>query len=69
MTRFSRHYPKPAIGFESSKGNMGGARYVVTWSLSVGSVLLGLVESFLYGVYPGLVFTPIYNSVSRWWER
>lgn len=28
---------------------------------------LGLVESFLYGVYAGLVFTPIYNLVSRWW--
>ena len=27
--------------------------------------LLGLVESFLYGVYVGLVFCPIYNWLSR----
>jgi hypothetical protein len=29
--------------------------------LSVGSFVLGLVESALWGVYLGLVFTPIYN--------
>jgi len=29
--------------------------------LSAGSFVLGLVESALYGVYAGLVFTPIYN--------
>ncbi|MBI3629038.1 MAG: hypothetical protein HY217_05565 [Candidatus Rokubacteria bacterium] len=33
--------------------------------LSVGGSVLGLVESFLYGVYAGLVFTPIYNFVAR----
>lgn len=33
--------------------------------LSVGSFILGLVESFLYGAYVGLVFTPIYNAVAR----
>lgn len=33
--------------------------------LSPGSFLLGLVESFLWGVYTGLVFTPIYNFVAR----
>lgn len=27
--------------------------------------LLGLVESFLYGAYAGLVFCPIYNSLYR----
>ncbi len=27
---------------------------------------LGLVESFLYGVYVGLVFVPIYNFI---WQR
>lgn len=32
--------------------------------LSVGSFVLGLVESFLYGVYAGLVFVPIYNFVA-----
>ena len=29
--------------------------------------LLGLVESFLYGAYTGLVFCPIYNSLHRRW--
>ena len=33
--------------------------------LSLGSFVLGLVESFLYGAYAGLVFVPIYNSVIR----
>jgi hypothetical protein len=27
--------------------------------------LLGLVASFLYGVYTGLVFCPIYNGLNR----
>ena len=31
-----------------------------TW-LSWPSFLLGLVETFLYGIYFGLVFVPIYN--------
>jgi uncharacterized membrane-anchored protein len=26
--------------------------------------LLGLIESFLFGVYTGLVFVPIYNAVN-----
>ena len=29
--------------------------------------LLGLVESFLYGVYAGLVYVPIYNFLKRRW--
>lgn len=33
--------------------------------LSIGSFFLGLVESFLYGAYTGLVFAPIYNFVLR----
>ena len=28
---------------------------------------LGLLESFLYGVYAGLVFVPIYNFINRRW--
>ena len=28
---------------------------------------LGLLESFLYGVYAGLVFVPIYNILTRRW--
>ncbi len=35
--------------------------------LSVGSFLIGLVESFLYGVYAGLVYTPIYNFYNKKW--
>lgn len=31
--------------------------------LSLGSFILGVVESFLYGAYVGLVFAPIYNFV------
>ena len=33
--------------------------------LSPGSFVLGLAESFLWGVYVGIVFTPIYNFVAR----
>ena len=33
--------------------------------LSPGSFVRGLVESFLYGAYAGLVFTPIHNLVAR----
>ena len=29
--------------------------------------LLGLIESFLYGVYAGLVYVPIYNFLKRRW--
>jgi hypothetical protein len=29
--------------------------------------LLGLVESFLYGIYAGLVYVPIYNLFNRRW--
>ena len=29
--------------------------------------LLGLVESFLYGAYAGLVFCPVYNLLHRRW--
>ena len=35
--------------------------------LSIGSFLIGLVESFLYGVYAGLVYTPVYNFYHRKW--
>ena len=28
---------------------------------------LGLIESFLYGAYVGLVFVPIYNLLTRLW--
>ena len=29
--------------------------------------VLGLLESFLYGAYTGLVFCPIYNWINRKW--
>lgn len=31
--------------------------------------LLGLIESFLYGVYAGLVFVPVYNALWRRWGQ
>lgn len=37
--------------------------------LTPGGFLIALVESFLYGVYAGLVFTPIYNALARRWAR
>ena len=36
--------------------------------LSVGGFVLGLIESFLWGAYVGLVFVPIYNLLYRRWS-
>ena len=33
--------------------------------LSIGSAILGLVESFLFGVYFGVIYVPIYNGLKR----
>ena len=33
--------------------------------LTLGGFILGLIESFLYGVYVGIVFVPIYNYINR----
>lgn len=35
--------------------------------LTLGGFILGLIESFLYGVYIGIVFVPIYNFINRKW--
>ena len=35
--------------------------------LTLTGFLLGLIESFLYGVYAGLVFVPIHNALVRRW--
>jgi hypothetical protein len=35
--------------------------------LTFGGFVLGLVESFLYGIYIGVVFVPIYNFINRKW--
>lgn len=35
--------------------------------LTVGGFFLGLAESFLWGVYIGLVYTPIYNFFYKRW--
>ena len=35
--------------------------------LTVGGFFLGLIESFLWGVYIGLVFVPIYNFLHKRW--
>jgi len=37
-----------------------------TW-LTFWGFWLGLLESFLYGVYAGLVFVPVYNGICRRW--
>jgi len=35
--------------------------------LTLPGFVLGLIESFLYGAYAGLVFAPIYNAMLRRW--
>lgn len=35
--------------------------------LTATSFLIGALESFLYGAYVGLVFTPIYNFFQQRW--
>ena len=35
--------------------------------LTLWGFCLGLIESFLYGAYLGLVFVPIYNALTRRW--
>lgn len=35
--------------------------------LTLGGFVLGLVESFLYGMYSGIVFVPIYNFIHKRW--
>ena len=35
--------------------------------LTIGTFVIGLGESFLYGVYAGLVYTPIYNVYQCKW--
>jgi hypothetical protein len=38
--------------------------------LTIGGFVMGLVESFLYGVYIAVVFVPIYNFINkRWGEK
>lgn len=36
--------------------------------LTFSGFVLGLFESFFYGVYVGLVFVPIHNALSRRWS-
>ncbi len=33
--------------------------------LTFGGFILGLIESFLYGAYIGIVFVPVYNFFSK----
>ncbi|REJ76296.1 MAG: hypothetical protein DWQ47_11855 [Acidobacteria bacterium] len=37
--------------------------------LSFWGFMLGLVESFLFGAYAGIVFVPIYNLLYRVWGQ
>jgi hypothetical protein len=39
-----------------------GFEWLTWWAF-----LLGLVESFLFGIYTGVVFVPIYNAANRRW--
>ena len=39
-----------------------------TW-ISMGSFVLGFVETFLYGVYAGLLFVPLHNFFARRWSH
>ena len=39
-----------------------GFKWLTFWGF-----VIGLIESFLYGVYTGLVFTPIYNFFYEKW--
>lgn len=41
-----------------------GFKWLTGWGF-----LLGLVESLLYGVYAGLVYVPIYNTLKRRWAN
>lgn len=54
----------------SSLHNMGAFLEMVLpafkW-LTFGGFCLGLIESFLYGAYAGLVYVPIYNFLFRRW--
>jgi hypothetical protein len=52
-------------GFTTMQRGLEAALPWFTW-LSWGSFLLGLAESFLYGVYAAAVFVPLYNSINRW---
>lgn len=36
--------------------------------LTLWGFFLGLIESFLYGAYSGIVFVPIYNFLLRRWS-
>lgn len=35
--------------------------------LTLGGFILGLIESFIYGAYIGIVFVPVYNSINKRW--
>ncbi len=37
--------------------------------LSFGSFIIGLIESFLWGAYIGLVYVPIYNFFHKRWDK
>jgi len=39
-----------------------GFRWLTWWGF-----LIGLAESFLYGVYAGIVYVPIHNFLQRRW--
>ncbi len=47
-------------------GVLEGVLPAFKW-LTLGGFVLGLIESFLYGAFAGLVFVPIHNALTRRW--
>ena len=37
--------------------------------LTIGSILIGLIDSFLWGAYIGVVYVPIYNYFYKKWSK
>ncbi len=53
----------PSLHMESAlEALLPAFKWLTFWGF-----FLGLIESFLYGAYTGLVFVPIYNFLSRRW--
>jgi hypothetical protein len=54
--------PQSLQVYQALETVLPGFKWLTLWGFG-----LGLLESFLYGVYAGLVFVPIYNFLSRRW--
>lgn len=54
--------PQPVQVYQVLEQVLPGFKWLTLWGFCI-----GLIESFLYGAYAGLVFVPIYNFLSRRW--